>query len=150
MILVRFDDRVYARTEQGLLVWEPSWETFRPVVSIVWNPTHSRVEPYYGDLVQDVFDAHYGYGTDAVKEACIAFTDENAFDIEAATELKTPTELWTWAKTIPLSWAADRPVAVLPSAPFDRKQYLARYAMRAKTCRRAPRNLRGTRKVVTH
>ncbi len=150
MVLVRFDDRVYARTEKGLLVWEPSWETFRPVVSIVWNPAHSRVEPFYGDLVRDVFDAHYGFGSDAVRDLCAAFTDEHAFDIESAEEFTTPEKLWTWAKTVPLTWGADRPVAILPTASFDRKQYLAKYGLRAKTCRRAPRNLRGTRKVVTH
>lgn len=146
----RFHDKVFAMTQKGLLLWEPSWETFRPVDSVVWNPINNQLEPYFGVYTHDIFDVHYGFGTSAMHDFCIAFTDDNAYDVNNAEEIESIEDFWRWSKT-GLSWVMDRGMRVHPCAGDpQRKQYLLRYRLRAKSCKRPPRNLNGTRKVHTH
>ncbi len=131
-------------------MWEPSWETFRPVQSVVWNPINNQLEPYFGVFTHDIFDVHYGYGTSDMHDFCIAFTDENAYDVGNAEEIETVEDFWRWSKQ-GLRWVMDRGMCVHPcSGDPARKQYLTRYNLRAKSCKRAPRNLNGTRKMHTH
>lgn len=144
----RFHDRVYALSEQGLLIWEPSWEIFRPVKSLVWNPAHSQLEPYYGEYVRDLFDVHYGFSSRDLYDFCVEYTDAHVGEVEPAEECLTVDAFWRWAN-LPLTWIQDRPLAVHPChahAP-DRKAYLARYSLRPRTLRHPPRNLRRTLKV---
>lgn len=147
----QFQGRVYANTPRGLLIWEPSWETFRPVKSVVWNPIHNQVEPFFGSYTSDIFDVHYGFGTAEFNEFCTDFTDDAVHRISEAAELTTPEDFWQWIRAEGRTWIGDRSVVLHPcsDAP-NRKAYLARYGLRAKTMRRSPRNLRGTRKVSTH
>ena len=77
----RFQDKIYALSQKGLLLWEPSWETFRPVVAVVWNPAHNQLEPYFGIYTNDIFDVDYGFGDSNMHDFCIEFTDENAYDV---------------------------------------------------------------------
>ena len=145
----RFDGRIYANSQKGCLVWEPSWETFRPVISVVLNPLHNQYEPFYGIYIHDIFDVHYGFQTEEIHDYCVEFTDKNLYDIENADDI-TIEDFWRYAQT-KLTWFQDRAIAVHPCAgPLDRKKYLARYSLRSKTFKRAPRNLKGTRKMNTH
>lgn len=148
--MMRFQDRVYAHSQKGLLVWEPSWETFRPVEAIVWNPIHKQIEPYYGIYTADIFDSFYGFLDDATHQYCIEFTDDHAHHIGGVEPTEDIQTFWTWTK-LPLKWVGDRPMQVHPCAGDpERKLFLSRYSLRAKTCRKAPRNLRGTRKLHKH
>lgn len=148
--MIRFHDKVYAHSKKGLLVWEPSWETFRPVIAVVWNPIHNQLEPYYGVYTNDVFDVEYGFKNSEIHEYCVEFTDENAHHIGGAEEIEDIALFWRWCGT-QLVWVGDRAMAVHPCAGNpERKKYLQRYQLRAKTCKRAPRNLRGTLKVSKH
>jgi hypothetical protein len=146
----RFHDKVYTLSQQGLLLWEPSWETFRPVQSVVWNPIHNQVEPYFGKYTHDIFDIHYGFGDSKMHDFCIQFTDDNAFDIGGAETIEDISEFWRWCKT-KLQWVNDRGMNIHPcSTDPDRKKFILRYNLRAKTFRRSLRNLNGTRKIHTH
>lgn len=147
----RFQDRVYALSEKGLLVWEPSWETFRPVESVVWNPTHNQIEPFFGLYTHDIFDVHYGYRTAELHDFCVDFTDKFAYDVGGADPVDDVHEFWRWCK-VPCTWIQDRPMAVHPCAAStpERKRFLERYNLRSRTCRAAPRNLRGTLRVSKH
>ena len=146
----RFQDKVYAMTQKGLLLWEPSWETFRPVESVVWNPVNNQLEPYFGIFTHDIFDVNYGFGTSEMHDFCITFTDENAYDVNNAEEINDIEEFWRWSRT-KLTWVGDRGMKIHPcSGDPARKQYLVRYKLHAKTCKHAPRNLNGTRKVIKH
>ena len=146
----RFQDRIYARSQKGLLLWEPSWETFRPVEAVVWNPIHTQLEPYFGIYTHDIFDMNYGYGTPELHEFCIEFTDDNAHDIDNAEDITDTDIFWRWSGTT-LRWVNDRALAVHPCAGDpERKKYLARFNLKPKTCKHPPRNLKGTRKVHTH
>lgn len=146
----RFQDKVYAISQQGLLLWEPSWETFRPVKDIVWNPVHNQLEPYYGIYTHDIFDVNYGFGTSEMHEFCIEFTDEHAFDVGGAETIENIQDFWRWYKA-KLIWVGDRSMIVHPcSKKPEVKKYVARFNLRSKTFRRAPRNLHGTRKINKH
>lgn len=149
-MLKQFQSRAYLLSEKGLLLWEPSWETFRPVKSVVWNPTHNQLEPFFDTYVHDIFDVHYGYSSEALHDYCISMTDLNAHRIEYAEEIGTIQEFWEWCKQ-PLQWAGDRGIHVHPcSGNIGRSAFLKRYSLHGRTLKRAPRNLRGTRKVHIH
>ena len=146
--MIRFGDRVYTHSAKGLLMWEPSWETFRPLDSVVWNPLTSEIEPFFGLYIHDVFDRSYGYGSPEMHDFCIKFTDDHVHLVEDA-PTKHIHELWRWLDR-PLVWTGDRAIALHPCSTLDRKQFLSRFNLRQRTFKRSPRNLRGTRKVTTH
>lgn len=142
----KFEGRVYSMTPRGLLLWEPSWETFRPVASVVWNPAHNQIEPYFSSFTGDLFDVEYGFGSKDLHDFCIEYTDTAVQHIDEAEEISAE-EFWRWSKQ-PLVWIGDRAISLHPCCENpQRKRYLSRYNLRAKTCRKNPRNLRGTRKV---
>jgi hypothetical protein len=147
--MIRFQDRVYTHSKKGLLVWEPSWETFRPVESVVWNPIHNQIEPFFGVYTHDIFDVDYGFGTPDMHEFCIQFTDEHAHHVGGASKIGL-NDFWRWLDK-PLSWIGDRSIVLHPcSSSVDRKLYLKAQNLKAGTCKRAPRNLKGTRKISKH
>jgi len=145
----KFQDRIYAVSEKGILVWEPSWDTFRPVEKIVWNTATKQVEPYFGLYTHDIFDTHYGYGNETMYNFCIEFTDKNAYDIKHTPEITNIELFWSWCGT-PLIWKQDRPISLHPCSvsSFDRKEFLRQFNLRSKTFKHAPRNIKGTRKVI--
>jgi hypothetical protein len=149
--MMRFEGRVYTLSPKGLLLWESGWETFRPVHSIVWNPTHNQVEPYFGDLTSDLFHTEYGFGSPDMHKFCVQFTDDHAHEVETARTIASPAELWRQTGST-LQWVRDRPMIVHPESTTrpDRSKFLQRYSLRGKTFRQPPRNLRGTRKIHTH
>jgi hypothetical protein len=146
MKLVKFQDRTYLRTEKGLFIWESTWDTFRPVESVVWNPTTSSVEPYFGQYISDIFDTHYGYRTDEMHTYCVSLTDAYVGYLDDAPALDVQ-RFWAWSG-VPLAWSGDRQFASHPCHPNpDRKAFLQRYALAAKTYKRSPRSNVRTRKV---
>ena len=143
MSLVRFQDEIYAKTADRLLVWDTAWQSFRPVESIVWNPSTRRVEPFYGEYCMEIFDAAYGYGSQHVRDFCEEFTD--AADIATAVEL-SPDAFWRWTNQ-PLTWIRDRGVTLHPCHKVpNRKDYLHVMNARARTSKRTPRQMQGTLK----
>jgi hypothetical protein len=148
--MIAFQDRVYMHSKKGILLWEPSWETFRPVESIVWNPKHQQIEPYFGTYTYDLFDKEYGFKTSEIHDYCVEFTDENARHIGSAERIRDVEAFWRWVDK-PLEWIGDRSLVLHPCAKnHSRKKYLEIFNLRARTCKRAPRNLKGTRKVSKH
>jgi hypothetical protein len=146
----RFQDKVYALSQKGLLLWEPSWDTFRPVESVVWNPAHNQLEPYFGIYTHDIFDVDYGFKDTAMHEFCIDFTDTNSYDVGGAEDLEDILEFWKWSNA-DVKWVGDRMMAIHPcSGDPERKKFITRYNLRSKSLRRAPRNLNSTRKIHTH
>jgi hypothetical protein len=144
-----FQERTYALSEKGLLVWEPSWDTFRPVKSVVWNPAHQQIEPYYGVFIHDIFDIHYGYNTEELHNFCVDYTDQNLYDIRNAEPITNIQDFWRWCGS-KLEWNRDQAVSLHPCSErnFDRTKFLERLGLRSKTYKRAPRNIKGTRKVI--
>lgn len=141
-ILVRFQGELYTKVKNNrLLVWDTAWQSFRPVESIVWNPSTHRVEPFYGEYCMEIFDADYGYGD--LRRVCEEFTE--SVDLETAVDI-SPESFWRWTNQ-PLTWIQDRAVVMHPchTAP-SRKEYLRVLNARARTMKRVPRQMRGTMK----
>ena len=124
-------------------MWDTAWQSFRPVESIVWNPSTKRVEPFYGEFCMEIFDADYGYGD--LRELCDKVT-ETYEDLESAIDFTSADEFWRWTNQ-PLTWIRDRGVTLHPchAAP-SRKEYLQVMNARARTMKRAPRQMQGTMK----
>jgi len=140
MSLVRFQGELYGKSGNRLLVWDTTWQSFRPVESIVWNPSTHRVEPFYGEYCMEIFDTNYGYGD--IRDLCEEFTD--SADIESAVEYSSAEAFWRWTNQ-PLSWMNDRIVVLHPChTASSRKEYLRVMNVRARTMKRVPRQMRGT------
>ena len=142
-ILRRFQGEVYAKVKTNrLLVWDTAWQSFRPVESIVWNPSTLRVEPFYGEYCTEIFDSDYGYGD--LRELCDEVTE--SVDLDSAIEFKSADEFWRWTNQ-PLTWIRDRGVTLHPchTTP-SRKEYLRVMNARARTLKRVPRQIHGTLK----
>lgn len=90
----------------------------------------------------ELFDAQYGYGE--LREACDAFTE--TADVENAVEFESADAFWRWTNQ-PLTWIRDRGVTLHPchAAP-SRNEYLRVMNARARTMKRAPRQMQGTMK----
>jgi hypothetical protein len=143
-LVVRFQDEIYAKAANRLLVWDTAWQSFRPVESIVWNPATRRVEPFYGEYCMEIFDSAYGYGSQEVRDFCEEFTD--ATDIARAVEFESADAFWRWTDQ-PLTWIRDRGVTLHPCHKVpNRKDYLHVMNARARTSKRAPRQMHGTLK----
>jgi len=145
MTLVRFQDEIYAKVQKDrLLVWDTAWQSFRPVESIVWNPSTRRVEPFYGEYCMEIFDAAYGYGSAELRDFCEEFTD--ASDIANAVPFESADAFWRWTNQ-PLTWIRDRGVTLHPCHKVsNRNDYLQVMNARARTSKRAPRQMHGTLK----
>jgi hypothetical protein len=134
----RFRDRVYVRDSKGLYVYDSGWETFRPVITVAWNPRTQSCEHCFGTLCSDPLDPHYGFGSPEMVDHCTNLTDEWIDKLESAEEESSLEAFWKWSHT-PLTWMFDRPMALPPcvDASWDsRKSYPAKQ----KTLRKAPRS----------
>jgi hypothetical protein len=56
-----FQDRIYGRYENQLFVFEPSWDTFRPIEHVAWDG--DRYVILDQSFKQDLFDPNYGFGS---------------------------------------------------------------------------------------
>jgi len=108
--LVKFQDRIYAKDQRRLLVWDSAWDSFRPCEQIVWNPATRQVEPFFGQYCSELFDIAYGFrGT---KTQCIEFTDKVIDTLGDAREV-SDSEFWRWTEQN-TEWFFDRPVVIHP------------------------------------
>lgn len=138
------EGRIYSRHETTYVVWEPSWQMFRPLEQIVWNPSSKRIEPFYGSFALDIFDREYGFGSAEMRIKCEEFTDDSILLVEYPSVLPLK-EFWKWAggKT----WIGDRFINVHPCFSLHGKTYL-KSVSDVKTCRVLPRR-NWTRKALS-
>lgn len=146
--LVKFQDRIYAKDQRRLLVWDSAWDSFRPCEQIVWNPATRQVEPFFGQYCSELFDIAYGFA--GTKTQCIEFTDKVIDTLGDAREV-SDSEFWRWTEQN-TEWFFDRPIVIHPCVKGkpSRSQYLTIMNLRARTARRIPRQIRGTFKQRKH
>jgi hypothetical protein len=73
MELIKFKGTIYGKVKTQFFVWEPSWESFRPIEKIAWNgKAIVAVDGIYKD---DIFDPFYGYGSAEMKHLCKVLTE---------------------------------------------------------------------------
>lgn len=138
MSLTKHGDRIFLNYKQNWFLWEPSWESFRPIQSYAWNGKEYEI----GDreYCTDPMDSFYGFGSSKMKQVCDALTATYASQISGAHPVTTPT-------IGPSEWMFDRMVVLTPCAPRDRDSWKKMTHGRCRTLRRAPRN-KLTRRIL--
>lgn len=121
-------------------VWEPAWESFRPIESIAWDGTaYVTNDRAY---CSDPLDPLYGYGTPEMKKVCEALTSAQKNNVSNATVVSN-------LAVGPSEWMFDRMVALTPCAPRDRESWKRMTRGRTRTLRAGPRN-KLTRRTLPH
>ena len=124
MELVKFKGALYGKLKTQLFVWEPEWDSFRPVEKIAWNGKNIvAVDSLYK---QDIFDPYYGYGSPEMKQLCRKLTD--------STELEAPEKVPWFTE-----WWKDRYCNFTDCCPRDTKswkRFIEYTGSRAKTLRK--------------
>jgi hypothetical protein len=147
MELREFQDRIYAKKDGQLYVFESVWDSFRPIERVAWDGERYAILDSKYKL--DLFDENYGYGTLAMKATCRQLTQEA--ELDEVKEIKEPLEFWKWSGETTAKWWFDRAcVFASPCVPKDIdewKKHLNYTQSRAKTIRR-PLGGRMTKRLV--
>lgn len=133
-MLYEFQDKVYLEYKQWWFVWEPAWESFRPIEGVVWDGTSFRIqdESFCTDPTSDV----YGYGSDKMRQLCGLLQDKYTTNAVKVSTLPFGTE-----------WFRDRFVAFTPCAPRDVSSWKRMVRNKPRTCRKSPRGKKLTRRI---
>ena len=123
MSLSKFQDKTFLNYKNHWFLWEPSWESFRPITSVEWNG-HSFVVNDR-EYCADPSDEWYGYGSSKLKQACEAL---NSLYTPNAPILETPA-------IGNVEWFRDRAVSLSPCAPRDKESWKRMCRGRMHTCR---------------
>jgi len=135
MGLFEFRDNVFLEHKGWWFLWEPAWESFRPVDGVQWDgSTFSINDQAY---CSDPTDPLYGYGSAQMKQLCDLLKDKR--DAEPV-----PTAVLPIGN---LEWFRDRRVALTPCAPRDPKSWKRMVQKKPRTCRKAPRGNKFTKRV---
>ena len=133
-MLYAFRDKTFLEYKQFWFVWEPAWEAFRPIQDVKWNGTtfHVQDDTYCADPTSSV----YGYGSPEMAQLCELLKDkydENAIKVS----------------TLPIGteWLRDRFVSLTPCAGRDVKSWKRMVQNKGRTCRKAPRGKKLTRRI---
>lgn len=144
---IEFHDRIYAKKGDQLFVFEPTWDSFRPISFVGWNG--KRFEINDDAFKPDLFADFYGYGSLDMKRTCRELTREIEFD--NAKEIKDPLQFWRWYGDKHVKWWFDRPCVFYNECTsrdkISWKNYLKYLEVRAKTLRK-PMLRRMTRRLV--
>jgi hypothetical protein len=147
MELISFRERIYGKFDQRLFVFEPSWDSFRPISGIGWDG--AKLVPIDAEYKQDVFSSLYGYNSLETKALCKTLTQET--ELDDAKCILDPVYVWRWYGEKNVKWWRDRPCVFLsPCVSKDSlswKMYLSYLDTRAKTLRR-PYHGRATRRLL--
>jgi hypothetical protein len=135
MGLYEFHDKVFLDYKGHWFVWESAWDQFRPIESIVWTGTnfHIHDEAYCSDPT----DSLYGYGSDSMRELCTLLHGFHEGTPVKVTTLPMGTE-----------WFRDRFVSLSPCAPRDASSWKRMVQGKGRTCRKAPRGKKFTRRSL--
>ena len=145
-MLVKFQDRIYAKSLIGILIWDSAFQNFRPCEKVVWNPVQKEIQPFYGLYTSEIFDTDYGYGDH--HDFCINFTDKNLSKLENVSEITNPDDFWKWTGQ-KLSWTGDCALVFHPCHEVIKKEeYYRVLNLRRRTYKKLPRQLRGTRRSI--
>ena len=145
MELITFHDQIYGKYEKKLYLFEPTWDSFRPIAGIAWN---GRMFVPIESHKSDLFSETYGYGSLNEKALCRKLIQET--ELSESREVKDPVLMWRWYGEQNVKWWRDRPCVFLPCVSRDNeswKLYLKYLETKAKTLRR-PFHGRSTRRLV--
>ena len=136
-----FHTRIYGKLNRALYVFEPTWDSFRPITKVGWDGKKFSADGYFGNL----FSPHYGFESPEQKQWCRELTESTELQ---AREITDPVEFWRWAGLSDASWFRDRPcVFYTDCSPRNWQTYLKYIGQKHKTLRGPPRG-RGTRRLI--
>jgi hypothetical protein len=147
MELITFHERIYGKYNAKLFVFEPTWDSFRPISGIGWNGT--KFVPMDSEYKQNIFDADYGYGSIEQRAECRKLIQET--ELSETNLVEDPLFVWKWYGEKNVKWWRDRPCVFLNScvsrSSESWKEYLKYLNVRAKTLRR-PYHGRATKRLL--
>ena len=133
-MLYEFRDKTFLEYKRYWFVWESAWEAFRPIQGVSWDGVTFQIEDelYCADPTSPV----YGYGTPEMAQLCELLKDK--YDSSAVK-----------VSTLPLGseWFRDRFVGLTPCAPRDPQSWKRMVQNHGRTCRKAPRGKKLTRRI---
>jgi hypothetical protein len=135
-----FRGRTYGKSAGQLYVFEETWDTFRPIVRVVWNGKKFAIDDSI--YKSNLFDPCYGFGSLEMKNQCKQITENTELE---GKELN-PTEFWNWCGTS-TEWFHDRPCVLSGCESRDWKKFIVRSGSKPRTLRHAPAP-RVTRRLV--
>jgi hypothetical protein len=143
MDVCQFHTRIYGKLDQTLFVFEPTWDSFRPITKVGWDgKKFSTDEPFKSNL----FSPYYGFESPEQKVLCRQLAETTELD---AREIKEPVEFWKWAGLTSASWFRDRPCVFLNECvPRNWHEYVKYLGSRGKTLRRRIPSGRVTRRLI--
>jgi hypothetical protein len=128
MSLVKVGDAVYLQVKSAWFLWEPAWESWRPITSVSWDG--ERVVLDDRAYCSDPTDPLYGYGSPKMQELCAALT-------------KTYSPTNAVSGSLPAigaqEWFFDRALSLTPCAPRDKASWKRFHKGKYRTPRRAPK-----------
>ena len=136
MDLRTFRARTYAKHSGQLYVFEPTWDSFRPISKIGWDgKRYAYTAP---DHTQNLFSPHYGFASLEEKRVCADMAA--SVDMDTSVETTDPDDFMRWAGLRGTEWFRDRPCVFLsPCSSRNWKEYLGYLNSRPRTLRRDPR-----------
>lgn len=117
-------------------VWEPAWESYRPIDGIVWDGDSFVFEDR--EYCSDILDPLYGYGSNEMKELCELLSDRHS-------EYAKPVEMLP-VKSDTLTWFFDRRVPVSPCQKGNLQSWKKLVQGKHRTLRKTPRGSKFTRR----
>lgn len=143
MSLTRFQDNVFLEYKTNHFVWEPAWETFRPIQSVDWTGDRFVIN----DVVycSDPMDDMYGFGSPQMKQVCDVLRDTYNKSLANATEIKSP-------QIGKLTWFGDRYISLSPCAPKTTTSWKKMCRGKVHTRRHVPSTTRNkfTKRKLVH
>lgn len=147
MELCEFHSRIYGKYDNQLFVFEPTWDSFRPIEKVGWDG--SRYVAVDFKYKQDLFDEYYGYSNLEMKLLCKKLLRET--ELSNAKLITESNLFWKWCEESDGLWWNDRTcIFSSPCIPRDSnewKKYLHYLNVKSKTLRRAIRS-RMTRRLL--
>jgi hypothetical protein len=134
-MLYEFRDKIFLEYKKFWFVWEPAWEAFRPFQTIAWDgySFHIDDDAYCSDPTSEL----YGYESPQMKELCgLLHSKSNETPIKVST-LPNGRE-----------WFRDRFVNITECAPRDIQSWKRMVQNKPRTCRKAPRGKKLTRRML--
>lgn len=144
----KFADNIFLRDNNSIYIYSSAWDSFRPLKSVVWNPSKRNAEVLYGDLTIDPLDPYYGYGSEKEKDRCTFLTDKWIDHFDSAETIENIEEFWKWSHS-PMTWMFDRPLAIGPCTEPSFQTWKS-YPKKQRTLRKAPRtfDFRATKRRI--
>ena len=139
MSLFQFQDLVLLQYKKFWFLWEPAWETFRPIDGIRWSGTAFVLDDK--NYTSDLLSEDYGFGTPIMRKLCEQLANRYQSGISTAKRVHTPEVGET-------EWFRDRFVAFTPCATKDKSSWRRMCRGKHRTLRHPPKGTHRTQRHV--